>query len=257
MKKEDVLKYSQQIISFISDEEYNVANGFFVIYNEFRYFITANHAITYDEIGESKPFEEVYLILHINGQELTTKAIKLSNWQTIDLYKFIQTECIFPRMELDEIEDVVFCSIYPSILKGSIKELPFRLKDAQPNSCNKKEIYSIPLSDDIITPNAENNYYLAGKILQESTFCIREYVEYFYEDIKFIDKEGKFYTFKMPTHISMENIRGLSGAPIFDGQKNCIGMAIKYRPDDDTLIVLPIEEIIFYLKNYCMPDSEY
>jgi len=256
MEKEDILKYSQQVISYLSDTEYNVANGFFVSYCGYYYFITANHAITYDEIGESKPFEEVYLILHINGQELTTKAIKLSNWQTIDLYKVIQTESIFPRMKLDEIEDIAFCSIYPSGLRNNIVELPFRLKEAQPNSCVKKQIYSIPLSNDIATPNIENNYYLAGKILNGSNSYIQEYVEYFYKNIKFIGMAGKFYVFQMPTNISNENIKGLSGSPVFDSNKKCIGMAIRYCEYNNTVVVLPIEEIVYYLKNDCMPDIE-
>lgn len=256
MEKEDILKYSQQVISYLSDTEYNVANGFFVSYCGYYYFITANHSITYDDIGESQLLEEIYLILHIHGKGLTTKAIKLNNWQTIDLYKVIRTESIFPRMKLDEIEDIAFCSIYPASLKNNITELPFRLKEAQPNSCVKKQIYSIPLSNDIATPNIENNYYLAGKILNGSNSYIREYVEYFYKNIKFIGMEGKFYIFQMPTNISIENIKGLSGSPVFDCNKNCIGMAIRYREYNNTIVVLPIEEIVYYLKNDCMPNIE-
>ena len=62
MEKEDILKYSQQVISYLSDTEYNVANGFFVSYCGYYYFITANHSITYDDIGESQLLEEIYLI---------------------------------------------------------------------------------------------------------------------------------------------------------------------------------------------------
>ena len=60
----------------------------------------------------------------------------------------------------------------------------------------------------------------------------------------------------MPTNISIENIKGLSGSPVFDCNKNCIGMAIRYREYNNTIVVLPIEEIVYYLKNDCMPNIE-
>ena len=126
--KDELLKYSQQIIAYDSASEYYIANGFFVLYKDSYYFITAEHAIFY----EYELLSNVYFVLHENGNNLNTYVKKFDKWQVVKL-------CLMPdNVEKFEFpmqigsEDFAFCKIEKN---EETIELPFFLSGEKFASC--------------------------------------------------------------------------------------------------------------------------
>ena len=252
---EDIIKYSQQIIAYTSKTEYNIANGFFVRYNGYPYFLTANHAVAPDLMQ----LDKICFILHANATGLATRAIKVEKWQYIDLYKVPDDAGKFVFPCFDERIDFAFCSVNRENFKKSVVCLNHRLKDADDASCHNKSFECINLPQPNIQPSVDREYYVAGKILNPIGAVMWEYKPYFYSNMKYIgqcdgDKLYEFKVFQIATNAELE---GLSGSPVFDKDKNLIGMAVRYRDYDNVLRVLPAEDIVSYLKNDCCPYEEY
>ena len=69
-----------------------------------------------------------------------------------------------------------------------------------------------------------------------------------HQDLKFdsIDSDGN-YIFKYPDPVIYENWAGLSGGPIFNDRYQLIGMVIRVNEYNDTIVVMPIKEILRYM----------
>ncbi len=254
MEENDILKYSQQIIAYLTETDYNIANGFFVRYNGYPYFITVNHATAPD----LKQLDTICLVLHINATGLATRAIKIDRWQYIDLYKFHDNVEKFALPYFDERIDLAFCSANKEDFEKSVVELDHRLVYADSSSCHHKSFAYIQLPSLNMQPTTEGEYYMAGKILFKKGTVMWEYKSYFYSGMKYLGQEERdhLYEFQIPQPANIEDFEGLSGTPILDADMNFIGIAIKYRDYDNVLRVLPAEDIVDFLKNDCSPSLE-
>lgn len=254
MKKEDLLKYSFQIIAYLSNKEYNIANGFLVMIDNIICFVTAAHSVVVDDISTSKSLNEVYLMLHVDGEKLTTKALKLENWLFIDLMSASSKQFSYNLSDYAEIgrkEDFAYCIIESNNIKEMVAELSFKLKAAEPNTCHSKKVSYIDICNNLTIPESSKKYYMAGRILKEaSRLLIKEYEEYFYSEMDFIgvDDDG-YYKFRLSEQVSIDCMEGLSGTPIFDNDKKFVGMAVRFVPNENIVRAFPAETILYYLNN--------
>ena len=255
MSQEDIIKYSQQIVLYKSQQDYLVANGFFVVYEIYPYFVTVNHAIEPERHYEG----DTHLVLHANGKELNTRTFKLTKWQFIDLYSFPKNdrkENIFSFPYLDKREDFAFCQAQKEELQSTISELPYRIMDADPASCHHKHFDFIQMPTQITKPIIDGHYHIAGKILTESTGPMWEYKSYFYTNMKYIGSFEGLYQFQSSQSATLDDWKGLSGSPVFDDDLKLVGMAVRYNDYDNILLVFPADDIAWYLRNDCIPTPE-
>lgn len=76
------------------------------------------------------------------------------------------------------------------------------------------------------------------------------YVEcktYFYEDMTFIGDWEGLWEFHINQQSTIDDWAGLSGSPVFNEDENIIGMALRYREEDNALRVLPANELTKHL----------
>lgn len=245
MNKEDIIKYSQQIVLYKSPKEYLIANGFFVRYDSYFYFITVNHAIEPNFYYEG----DAHLILHIKGEGLTTKTIRIANWHFIDLYKLPDDgeKYFFPRFE--RREDFAFCSIIKENMKENINTLPYLLSKAAPTSCHHKKFACIQLPKQLTVPDSKKKYHVAGMILKQPNEVRWTYIEDYYDMIYYNTVCDNIYEFKIQQPTTEERMKGLSGSPVFDEDLNFVGMSIRYDTETNKLTVLSAVDIAYYLKN--------
>lgn len=249
MDKNNVIKYSYQIIAYKSNGEHNVANGFFARVREFLYFITANHAVTLDnceEIVRSIPIENINLILGVDGDNFETKAIQLDLWEFFDSYEF-DNKFRFSLPTLYKREDLAVCGINLKEAKSKLVMLPFIIKNSLPSTCHNKKLSVINLPLNIGQPDEIKKYYLGGKVLKEISIILAEYEEHFYVKIKYLYECNGYYYFKIFDDVS--NIDGLSGSPLFDEEIKLVGMVIRYNYNEKILIVLPATRIYDYIED--------
>lgn len=249
MKESEIIKYSQQIVLYKSPQDYLIANGFFVEYEHFPYFITVNHAIEPQIHYEG----DVHLILHANGKELNTRTIKLDKWQFIDLYAFPKTDNKVDKFSLpyfDIREDFAFCQVQKTIQDPAISTLPYHIQDAAPATCHNKHLDFIRLPEQLAKPTKDKYYHIAGKILQQRARDILwKYNTYFYTNMKYIGDFEGLYQFQSYQSATLEDWKGLSGSPVFDDELKLVGVAVRYNEEDNILLVFPAEDIAWYLRN--------
>lgn len=254
MKKEDLLKYSFQIIAYLSKKEYNIANGFLVMIDNIVCLVTAAHSVVDDDISTSKPLDKVYLMLHVDGNEFKTKVLELKNWQFFDLIAVPKEQLSYnlsDYMEIAKKEDLAYCIIESNKIKDMVAELSFKLKGAEPNTCHSRKVSYIDICNNLTMPESNKKYYMAGRILKEaSRLLIKEYEEYFYREMEFIgmDDDG-YYKFRLSEQVSIDCMAGLSGTPIFDNDKKFVGMAVRFVPNENIVRAFPAETILYYLNN--------
>ena len=249
MDKYDIIKYSNQIIAYKSNKEYNVANGFFLRVRTYLYFITANHAVTQDnclDIVSSIPIDSIYFILGVDGDDFETKTIQLDRWEFFDSYEF-DNKFRFSLPSLYKREDLAICGIDIEEVKSKLIMLPFKIINSLPNTCHNKKISVIDLPLNIGYPNKNKNYYLGGKVLKKISTILAENEEHFYESIRYLNESDGYYYFHISDDIS--NIDGLSGSPLFDEEIKLVGMVIRYNYNDKNLVVLPSSRIYDYIED--------
>ena len=252
MEQRDIIKYSHQIVLRKSSKDFLIANGFFVKYETYPYFVTVNHAVEPNLCDEG----EAHLVLHANGMELNTRTIKLNKWQFVNLYSFPQTGTnvntfSFPRFE--KREDFAFCQAQITELQHAVSELPYRIQGAASASCHNTHIEFINLPEQLTKPCKDKKFHIAGKILLQSTSLIWEYKSYFYTNMKYVGDFEGLYQFQSFQSATMDDWKGLSGSPVFDDELKLVGMAMRYNEADNILLVYPAEDIAWQLRNDCIP----
>ncbi len=240
--KDELLKYSQQIIAYDSASEYYIANGFFVLYKDSYYFITAEHAIFY----EYELLSNVYFVLHENGNNLNTYVKKFDKWQVVKLYLMPDDVSGFTFPIQIGSEDFAFCRIEKN---EETIELPFFLSGEKFASCSNKSFEYILIKDNLTYPSSEKKYYFGGKKLEKTTSECRIYKTYFYSDMSYIGNQGDLYVFKIKDSPALDDMKGLSGSPVFDEDKEFVGIAVRYCAEYNTLLVYPAENMLYYLEN--------
>lgn len=242
MEIDDILKYSQQFIAFFKDDRPKLFNGFFLQSKWYTYLITVNHGMAID----FNQADKIYFVLHANSEGLSTRAVEIKTWHFIDLFKFPE-EGVFEFPFPDERVDFAYCIVDKKDFEGSLKILPFIIQGADPSSCRRRTIHPILFPEKDIVPSECKKYYLAGKIMafvNDANVVCRTY---FYGDMNYMREWDGLYEFHINQPSSIDDWAGLSGSPVFDEDENFMGMALRYREEDNVLRVLPACEIADYL----------
>jgi len=251
MQIDDIIKYSQQLIAHFPDGKQLGFNGFFVRCREYFYFVTVNHGVAPD----LRQADNIYLILHANSMGLNTRALHIKNWQFVDFYEFpCNNGYTLPRLMDTDRLDLAFYGVQKETLENSIEKLPFFLDDADSAICHKKKFDYITLTQNSISPTRDKKYYVAGKIYREITMVRARYDVLYFSDMEYIGDFEGLYEFRI--QLFPDNCNGLSGSPVFDEDKNFVGMAVRYRENDNVLRVFPANDIAYYLYNDCTPSPE-
>jgi len=256
MQIEDILKYSHQLIAYFHNDEPLKFNGFFVEYHNNYYFVTVNHGVAPD----LKETDKICFILHANSIGIATRIIPIKNWQFIDFYEQNekQEKYSIPRCKREEREDFAFFGVNIEEMGKSVEMLPFRLQDADDASCHNKTVYPITLPEDIALPTKDKKYFVVGKLLHNINPACKKYDILSFEGMEYIGDFEGIHEFKIKQITDYKHCSGLSGSPVFDEDMNFVGMAIRYREEDNVLRVYPASDIKYYLHNDCtiLPEEQ-
>lgn len=247
MQIDNILKYSQQLIAYFPDDNPLCFNGFFVKCHNYYYFVTVNHGVAPD----LKKANKICLVLHANSIGIATRTIRLIKWQFIDFYEQTEKQNTYsiPRCIMENREDFAFFGVNKEEIEKSVETLPFRLQEAEDASCHNKKVSSIILPENINHPTKYKKYFVVGKLLSDVNSVLKRYDILSFENMEYIGDFEGIHEFKIMQSTNYEHCSGLSGSPVFDEDANFVGMALRYREEDNVLRVYPASDIKYYLHN--------
>ena len=245
MTNDDIIKYSQQLIAEFSNRTALYFNGFFLKYKDYIYFITVSHGVTPD-MEQSKG---VFLVLNANDIGISTRVVQIRQWHFIDLYEINANLHKFEFPTLSERVDFAFCEVDKGKFEKEIEQLPFMLNNAESPSCHHISFNLVKLPERVSLPAQSHKYYVAGKKLRYINEARRECYVLYYYDMEYIGDYEGIHEFKIMQQTDGYTCEGLSGSPVFDENECLVGMALRYRAEDNVLRVFSVDDIIYYLKN--------
>lgn len=245
MTNDGIIKYSQQLIAEFSNRKPLYFNGFFVKYEDYIYFISVSHGVTPD----MEQSTGVYLILNANAIGISTRVVNIHQWHFVDLYDFNANLHRFEFPTLCERVDFTFCEVNKGTFEKAIGQLPFLLNNAESPSCHHINLNLVKLLERATLPTEDHKYFVAGRKLRYIDDSRAEsYMLYFY-DMEYIGDYEGLHEFKIMQQTDGDICEGLSGSPVFDENECFIGMALRYRKEDNVLRVFSVDDIVYYLKN--------
>lgn len=221
-------------------------SGFFLQYKKRLFFVTADHVAHIDDFQEGIRLgkdDYVWIFNNINNkEELSTILTPIGGLYYFDMSNLNDSL----SFEIPDMKDITF-----KILSNSF-HYPFLANELKIE--NKVIVESgrekIIINSDSVAEMTNNDYcIIEGCVKFNIVNGIKiERFNTIYQDLKFdsIDIDGN-YILKYPYHVIYENWAGLSGGPIFNDRYQLIGMVIRVNEYNDTIVVMPIKEILRYM----------
>lgn len=217
-------------------------SGFFYKYKNQLFFITADHVVHPNEHDEQlRSGEESYLWVFNNKHHSSELAERITPIPQI--YSFDKVDIFDPTsVEIPDMQDVAVAVIEndfkETILTHELKKQEeIIVKGGEPKIGLCEELSAPLLKTDYCIVESCTHWNIGGGIRIERENAI-------YQDLQLCDsdKDGNFIL-KYPNKINANYWVGLSGSPVFKDTGHVIGMIIKVYEHNDTMKVIPINQI--------------
>ncbi len=225
----------------------------FILKDENDYvFITADHVIHNKdyEAGERTPQEYQYAIVNnICRKDLTTVLTSIYGFHSMESFNFdsyLRGEEDIEVAMIPDLKDVAFALIK----EGSSLQYPFkthelRLEDQVivPAGCEKFFL----TNNAFASPTTNKKYIVMGAIQNNNTGILWKRCNVIHNELTFECEHDEVFVFKSAQPVQIEQWEGLSGSPFFSEDGELIGMLTRVVEQNNTVIVLPINKITYYI----------
>ena len=226
--------------------------GFFIKNENNLWFITADHVIHNKDYQEGERTSQNYqyaILNNINRDDLSTVLTSIYGFHSMESFNFgsyLRGEEDIEVAMIPDLKDIAF-----SLIKeDSSFESPFlthelRLEDqimvpaGSEKLCLKKDSFGEPTMD--------KKYIVMGAIQNNKRGIQWQRCNVIHDGLTFQYESDGIFVFKCPQPIQIEQWAGLSGSPFFSENGELIGMIIRAVEVDNTVLVLPIREIMYYI----------
>ncbi|WP_195594428.1 hypothetical protein [Bacteroides fragilis] len=229
-------------------------SGFIVQYKDTPFFVTADHVLhpnDYDcEIKIRTGIDNtvsIYNNVRPDTNSISTVCTPLGGFYYMEGLNLTKPE------DLPDLIDVTVC-----IMKKINFEYPFLTdeKEFQDKDTGRGQCKFILTEANFAEPDANNNYFIYGKIRTQLKGVMLHRENTLKENLKYVYKSGDYFLLNTPDVISdISEWAGLSGSPVFDNQGSCIGVLCSVSPGSNSIWVMPLEKVKLLMDIAIMQEN--
>ena len=227
--------------------------GFFIKNENNLWFITADHVIHNKDHQEGERTSQNYqyaILNNINRDDLSTVLTSIYGFHSMESFNFdsyLKGEEDIEVAMIPDLKDIAF-----SLIKeGSSLQYPFQTHELRlqnqimvPAGCDKfyltKKSFALPTTD--------KKYIVMGAIQNNNRGIQWQRCNVIHGELTFERESDGMFVFKSLQPVQIEQWAGLSGSPFFSEDGELIGMIIRAVEQNDTVLVLPIGKIMYYIS---------
>lgn len=227
--------------------------GFFIKNENNLWFITADHVIHNKDYQEGERTSQNYqyaILNNINRDDLSTVLTSIYGFHSMESFNFgsyLRGEEDIEVAMIPDLKDIAF-----SLIKeGSSLQYPFQTHELQLEGqimvpaglekyCLTEATFALPTTD--------KKYIVMGAIQNNNRGIQWQRCNVIHGELTFERESDGMFVFKSLQPVQIEQWAGLSGSPFFSEDGELIGMIIRAVEQNDTVLVLPIGKIMYYIS---------
>lgn len=227
--------------------------GFFIKNENNLWFITADHVIHNKDYQEGERTSQNYqyaILNNINRDDLSTVLTSIYGFHSMESFNFgsyLRGEEDIEVAMIPDLKDIAF-----SLIKeGSSLQYPFQTHELRLESqimvpaglekyCLTEATFALPTTN--------KKYIVMGAIQNNNRGIQWQRCNVIHGELTFECESDGMFVFKSLQPVQIEQWAGLSGSPFFSEDGELIGMIIRAVEQNDTVLVLPIGKIMYYIS---------